>query len=133
MLDFSTPQRPVFRRTRRDPVPRFKPSLVRQMDAVAGCPDAALPAKHRAREVEALVAELDLSSIEAKMSSLGRRGFHPRNVLAVWIYASWCGVHHSTKVAEHLKTDLGYRFLSGGHLISAGVLRRFRRENADVF
>lgn len=103
------------------------------MDAVLGCPDASLPADHLARKVETIVAKLDLSAVEAKRSSLGRRGFHPRSVLAVWVYASWCGVHHSTKVARLLKTDLAYRYLSGGYSMSEGMLRRFRRENGEVF
>lgn len=103
------------------------------MDAVLGCPDALLANDHLARKAEAIVRRLNMSSVEAKRSSLGRHGFHPRNVLAVWVYASWCGVHHSTKVARLLKSDLAYRYLSGGYPISAGTLRRFRRENGALF
>ncbi len=88
---------------------------------------------HPARKAEAIVARLDLSAVEAKRSSLGRRGFEPRRLLAVWVYASWRGVHHSTKLEHLLKTDLACRYLSGGHTISAGVLRQFRRENGEAF
>jgi transposase len=133
VLEFSPPTRAVHRRIRRDPVARYKPDISKQLDAIRGCPDAHLPADHVARKVEAIVRRLDLSSIEKKDSSLGRHGFHPRNVLSVWVYASWCQVHHSTKVAQLLKTDLAYRYLSGGYAISAGKLRRFRRENGPLF
>jgi transposase len=133
VLEFTPPTRVVHRRTQRDPKPRYKPSITKQLDAVVGCPDAALPGDHLARKAEAIVRRLDVSSVEAKNSSLGRHGFHPRNVLAVWIYASWCGVHQSTKVALLLKSDLAYRYLSGGYPISSGTLRRFRRENGPLF
>lgn len=133
VLDFSPARAVVHRRTRRDPLPHFKPSIATQMDAMSGCPDAMLSKDHRARQAQAMVAMLDVSALEAKRSSLGRRGFEPRRVLAVWVYASWCGVHHSTKLAELLKTDLAYRYLSGGYRISAGSLREFRRENFELF
>jgi transposase len=132
VLEF-TPARVVHRRKRLDPVPHFKTSIARQMDTMRGCPDAMLEKEHPARTVEKMVGMLDLSTVLAKRSSLGRRGFDPRCILAVWVYASWCGVHHSTKVAKLLKTDQAYRYLSGGHTMSAGMLRRFRRENGDVF
>lgn len=103
------------------------------MDAIAGCPDAMVAKDHPARTAEAMVARLDISTLEAKRSSLGRRGFHPRRILAVWVYASWCGVHHSTKLERLLKTDLAYRYLSGGHSMSARMLRRFRTENGELF
>lgn len=133
VLDFPPARVVVHRRKRHDPLPHFKPSTVTQMDAMRGCPDAMVAADHRARQAESIVARLDLSAVEAKRSSLGQRGFEPRRVLAVWVYASWCGVHHSTKVARLLKTDLAYRYLSGGYAISSGVLRAFRRENGELF
>jgi len=132
VLEFS-PVRVLHRRKRRDPVPHFKPSIVTQMDTMSGCPDAMVAEDHPARKVQAMVGMLDLSAVVAKRSSLGRRGFDPRCIVAVWVYASWCGVHHSTKLEKLLKTDLAYRFLSGGHTMSAGMLRRFRRENGEVF
>lgn len=133
VLDFSPARAVVHRRKRLDPVPHFKPSIAKQMDALSGCPDAMVSKDHPARKVEDMVAMLDVATLDAKRSSLGRRGFEPRRMLAVWVYASWCGVHHSTKLERLLKTDLAYRYLSGGHTMSAGVLRQFRRENGELF
>lgn len=39
-----------------------------------------------------MVSQFDLSDVEAKYSSLGRHGHHPRSVLAVWLYASQMGI-----------------------------------------
>jgi transposase len=124
-------ERAVRRRTRRDPKPRFKAATVHQLDAVRGCPELQVPATHVARGVQQVVARLDLGLLERSYSSLGRHGYAPRDVLAVWIYGSLVGLHESTKLAAALVTDAALRLLSGGHAISAGTLRRFRlRERA---
>jgi transposase len=83
--------------------------------------------------VRELVAKLDLKSVEARYSSLGRHGYQPTQVLAVWIYASLIGLHDSTKVAHALETDAALRWLAGGYAISAPTLRRFRQRNAEFF
>jgi len=125
--------RQIRRRTRRDPKPRFKADLRHQLDGVKGCPDLLVAGDHPAREIQAFVAKLDLTAVEQSYSSLGRRGHHPRNVLAVWLYASQIGVHHATKVARAMQTDAALRLLSGGHTISAGTLKRFRQSQRSLF
>jgi hypothetical protein len=80
-----------------------------------------------------MVSKFDLSMVEAKYSSLGRHGHHPRNVLAVWLYASQIGIHQATKVARACATDAAMLFLAGGHAISAGTLKRFRQQNRALF
>lgn len=121
------------RRRRRDDRPRFKRDVSRQLDGVAGCPELLVEAGHLARGVGDVVLLLDLSEIESRYSSLGRHGYRPRHVLAVLIYASLIGIHHSTKMALMLRTDAAFRLLSGGHAISAPTLRRFRQRNAGFF
>jgi transposase len=91
-----------------------------------------VPEDHLARQVVALMASVDFSEVEAKYSSLGRRGYHPRTMVGVWIYASLIGLHESTKVARSLRTDAALRFVAGGHAISAGRLREFRRKHVEL-
>lgn len=98
-----------------------------------GCPDYAVPDDHLARTVLEQVARIDTSALEARYSSLGRRGYHPRSVLGVWVYASVVGIHHASKVAERMKTDQAFLLLSGGQTFSATTLRAFRRENGEFF
>lgn len=121
------------RRTRRDPKPRFKADRRRQLDGVRGCPELLLDGAHPARDVQRFVEHLDLSAIEQEYSSLGRHGHNPRCVLAVWLYASQIGLHHATKVARACKTDAAMLFLSGGHPIAAGTLKRFRQKRRELF
>ena len=133
MLTPSPLRSPIRRRTRRDPKPRFKPDVSGQLDAVLGCPAVGLPKDHLARMVRELLAELDLSSVESKYSSLGRRGFEPRHVLGALIYGSLIRIHHSTKLARAMVSDAALRLVAGGHAISEGALRRFRRDNLALY
>lgn len=126
-------ERVIRRRTRRDPKPRFKAETTAQLDVIQGCPSLQVPADHLARAVQRIVAQLDLSAIEAKYSSLGRHGYAPRNLLAVWVYASLIGLHHATKVARALETDAALRLLSGGHAVSRSKLNEFRQQHGVLF
>lgn len=119
------------RRTPRDPKPRFKRDLSTQFDFVRGCPAAQVRNGHLARGVALALERFDTSELEARYSALGRHGYHPRAILAVWVYASLIGLHHSTKVARALETDAAFRLLSGGHAISGPTLRRFRNQNSE--
>lgn len=116
-----------------DPVPRFKPDVCHLADPVHGCFELQVPEDHLAREVKAQIGRLDVSALEKKYSSQGRYGFHPRHYLGVLIYGGRKGVHHSTQLASFLETDSAFRYVAGGHAISEGRLRAFRRENADFF
>lgn len=126
-------ERLIRRRTRKDPKPHFKPDTTAQLDAIAGCPAYQVPADHLARAVKRIVGRLDLSAVEAQYSSLGRHGFGPRNLLAVWVYASLIGLHHGTQLARALKTDVALRLLSGGHAISRSKLNAFRQQHGALF
>jgi transposase len=129
-----TPRRfPNRKRPRRDPTPRFKQEATNQLDFVNGCAELAVPEEHLARKVRDLIGGLDFSAVEAGYSSLGRHGYHPRFVLGPLVYGGLIGIHHSTKLAVALRTDAALRLVAGGHSISAGKLRSFRRNNAELF
>lgn len=132
-LQPSPPTRIIRRRTRRDPLPRFVTDRSHQLDGVHGCPQGQVGPKHLARVVEAEVAKLDLSAVESTYSSLGRHGFSPRSMLALWVYASAIGVHHASKLSRMLETDAACRLLTGGHRISRSKLSEFRAQHGGLF
>jgi transposase len=121
------------RRQRRDPEPHFKADTSHQLDAILGCPAESVPKDHLAWAVLEVVDHLDTSAVEAGYSSLGRHGYHPKSTLAVWVYASLIGLHHSTKVARALGTDAAMRLVARGGRHSGATLRRFRQSNAVLF
>jgi transposase len=104
-----------------------------QLDAVRGCPALQVAADDFVRAVRDIVYALDVSSIEAGYSSLGRYGYHPRHVVAALVYGCLRGVRESTKLARCMETDAAFRFVAGGHSISAGTLRRFKSRNGAFF
>jgi len=118
---------------RRDPHPRFKPDQVGQLDPFLGCAELQVPPKHLARQVRDLLVTMDFGTLEARYSSLGRHGYHPRHVLGVLVYGSLVGIHHSTKLERASETDAAFRLVAGGHWISAGKLREFRRTHQEFF
>ncbi|HET9451073.1 MAG TPA: transposase [Aggregicoccus sp.] len=133
LLSAPAAQRVIRRRKARDPKPRFRPDRTAQLDAVLGCLEMQVPAGHLARRVREWAAPLDVRQVEAGYSSLGCHGYAPRRTLEVWLYASQVGLHHSTSLARAMKTDAALRWLAGGHSMSEGHLRKFRRENALLF
>lgn len=92
-----------------------------------------MPPKHLARRVQQVVERLELTEVEASYSALGQKAFAPRQLLALWIYASLIGLHQGTRLAHALQTDAALRLLSGGHLVSHSVLNRFRSQKAVLF
>jgi len=123
----NTPPKP--RRRRGRPAPRFREDHTHQLDPLRGCPEEMVPEGHLARQVQAWVAALDTSALEAGYSALGRHGIHPRHLLTVWIYASLAGLHYATQVVRALATDHAFGLLSGGHTCKETTLRTFRREH----
>ena len=104
-----------------------------QVDFARGTPELGVEQDHLARSVWSWVGELEVSVLDRQRSWLGRHGFEPRRLLAVWVYASLMGVHAAARVAEATKTDLAYRYLSGGHVLGERTLSRFRAENRAFF
>lgn len=124
---------PAPRRKALDPTPRFRPDRRRQLDLLLGSVDEQVEHGHLARSVWSVVDRLDTSALESQYSALGRRGYHPKRLLAVWVYASLTGLHHSTKLARACKTDAALRWLCGGDAPSSATLRRIRMKQASFF
>lgn len=129
-LELSSPSGRIRKkRLNKAPGARFKPDISEQL--VFG--GLQVPAGHLARRLKDELALLDVSEVVARYSSQGRHGFHPLHILGALIYGTLIGVHHSTKLARAMQTDAALRFIAGGHCISEGRLRAFRRENLALF
>ncbi|MDY7229858.1 transposase [Hyalangium rubrum] len=113
----------------RDPTARFKANDAQGLAAA----EVLVPEEHLARQVLKLMERVEVSQVEAQYSALGQRGYPPRRLLSLWVYASLIGLHHATKLAHALVTDAALRLLAGGHVISRPVLNRFRMSHAALF
>jgi transposase len=129
----SDPAPAAKKRVPRDPRPRFKPDRQDQIDLVWGHLESQVPAEHLARAIWGMAALFDVSSVEKGYSALGRRGYPPRRLLALWLYASLIGEHEASKLAVRCKTDVAMRWLCGGHVPSPATIKRFRQHNRSLF
>jgi transposase len=116
-----------------DPTPRFKVDQEKQCDVVWGHLDSQVSEDHLVRAVWSIAQELDTSGVEQNYSALGQRGYAPRRLLALWLYASLAGEHEASKVARRCKTDAAFRWACGGRSPSAATLKRFRQRNGALF
>jgi transposase len=129
----SEPVRPAKKRVPRDPRPRFKPDRQDQIDLIWGHLDSQVPPEHLVRAIWGMTELFDVSSVEARYSALGRRGYPPRRLLGLWLYASLVGEHEASKVAVRARADVAMRWVCGGNVPSVATIKRFRHSNLALF
>lgn len=98
--------------------------------------DDLLPLDHRARQVWAFVARIDLSAltaeVKARAGGAGRPAIDPRLLLALWLYATLQGVGSARLVARLCTSEAAYRWLCGGVSVNYHALSDARTAHAAV-
>ena len=94
--------------------------------------DEFVPDDHEARIVNEVVDTVDLSPLFAKYGGGGAPAYHPAMMLKVIIYAYSRGTYSSRSIAQELKTDTAFMFLSGLQCPDFRTICLFRAEHADV-
>lgn len=99
--------------------------------------DDRVPRDHPVRDIEAVVAGLDLTALEARIRANaedgGRPAIDPRILLVLWVYGTTQGEVHASEVARRAQTDDIYRWICGGVAVGERKLADFRARGADVF
>ncbi len=91
-----------------------------------------VPDDHEARIVNEVVDTMDLSPLLAKYDGGGAPAYHPAMMLKVIIYAYSRDIYSSRSIAQELKTDTAFMFLSGLQSPDFRTICLFRSEHADV-
>jgi len=91
-----------------------------------------IPDDHEARIVNEVVDVMDLSPLFAKYEGGGAPAYHPAMMLKVIIYAYSRDIYSSRSIAQELKTDTAFMFLSGLQSPDFRTICLFRAEHADV-
>ena len=93
-----------------------------------------LPEDHLVWFVADAVQRLDLTALHAKRKTggVGRRGFDPAVLLAVWIYASARGMTSSRQIERACLEDIAFRVLCGNDGPDHSTLAEFRQQNRDT-
>ena len=94
--------------------------------------DEFVPENHEARIINDVVDTIDLSSLLAKYEGGGAPAYHPAMMLKIIIYAYSLDVYSSRSIAQELKTDTAFMFLSGLQSPDFRTICLFRAEHADV-
>ena len=87
---------------------------------------------HEARIVNEVVDTMDLSLLLNKYEGGGAPAYHPAMMLKVIIYAYSRDIYSSRSIAQELKTDTAFMFLSGLQSPDFRTICLFRSEHADV-
>ena len=94
--------------------------------------DEFVPSNHEARIINEVVGAMDLSPLFTKYEGGGAPAYHPGMMLKVIIYAYSRDIYSSRSIAQGLKTDTAFMFLSGLQSPDFRTLCLFRAEHADV-
>jgi transposase len=94
--------------------------------------DEFVPENHETRIVNDVVDTMDLSPLLAKYEGGGAPAYHPAMMLKVIIYAYSRDIYSSRSIAQELKTDTAFMFLSGLQSPDFRTICLFRAEHADV-
>jgi len=94
--------------------------------------DEFVPENHEARIINEVVDTIDLWPLLIKYEGGGAPAYHPAMMLKVIIYAYSRDIYSSRSIAQGLKTDTAFMFLSGLQSPDFRTLCLFRAEHADV-
>jgi transposase len=113
----------------------FRPWVPGQTSLLPASPSEWLSADHQVYFLLDLVDELDLSAIvipaQAK-DSRGEKGFDPRMMTLLLLYAYCIGVVSSRRIERSCYEDLAFRVLTGNQQPDHSRISEFRRRNLEV-
>ncbi len=98
--------------------------------------DAQLPDDHPARDIHAVIEQLDLSALYAQIEALegvaGAPAIDPKILLALWVYATSEGEGSAREIWRLTKLHAAYRWICGGIDVGYHTLSDFRSQQGDV-
>ena len=96
-----------------------------------------LPEDHLARFVAEIVAQLDLSRLEASYAGRGSRAYHPGMMLSILFYGYATGVFSSRRIEQATYDSIPFRYLAANqhpdHDTIASFRKRFLPELKPLF
>jgi len=87
---------------------------------------------HLARVINEVVNELSLEELYARYSDLGCTAYHPQMMLKVLFYGYATGERSSRVIAQRLRSDVAYMYLSALQQPDFRTINRFRKDNSEI-
>ena len=94
--------------------------------------DEFVPEDHEVRIISDVVDTLDSSLLLGRYEGGGAPAYHPAMMLKVIIYAYSLGIYSSRRIAQELKTDTAFMFLSGLQAPDFRTICLFRTQHTTI-
>ena len=90
--------------------------------------DDLVPNNHPVRVVNAIIDNLDITSLEKSYQGGGTSSYHPRMLLKVIVYAYLRNLYSSRKIEQALQENIHFMWLSGQSKPDHGTINNFRSQ-----
>ena len=106
--------------------PVWKTNHQSQLSLLPPSYDDFVPQNHPVRIVNAIVNQIDISSIEVTYKGGGTSSYHPRALLKILIYAYLRNLYSSRKIEQALGENIHFMWLSGNIRPDHNTIANFR-------
>jgi transposase len=114
-------------------MPKFKEYNQHQLQLLPQDLESKIAKDHLAKLISHSVDKMDLSIIEQTYSNDGQHAYDPRMLLKVLTYAYSLGLHGSRRIADRLKEDIIFMWLSGRNSPDFRTISDFRKDKLYNF
>lgn len=112
---------------------KFKPYNQNQLQLLPQDLESKIASDHLAKLINKVVDDMNLSFIEQTYSSDGQHAYDPKMLLKVLTYAYSLGLHGSRRIADRLKEDIVFMWLSGRNTPDFRTISDFRKDKLGDF
>jgi len=111
---------------RKPAAPVFKPYVMNQTALLPPSYEEKIPEKHLVREVNEAVEKIDVSALLAEYKGGGTSSYHPKMLLKVLVYAYAKRIYSSRRIAEALRENIHFMWISGESTPDFRTINDFR-------
>ena len=111
----------------------FKEYNQKQIQLLPQDLESSIARDHLARLISKAVDDMDIAFIENTYSNDGQRAYNPGMLLKILVYGYAIGIRGSRKLADRLKEDIIFMWLSGRNTPDFRTISDFRKEKLDNF
>jgi transposase len=111
---------------KRASAPVFKPYMMNQMALMPRSYEEVIPADHLVRVVNKVIEAIDLEPLLSQYAGGGSSSYHPMMMLKVLVYAYCKKIYTSRKIAEAVRENIHFLWISGGNSPDFRTINDFR-------
>jgi transposase len=117
---------------RKKAAPVFKAYVMNQAALLPASYEEKIPEKHLVRVVNEAIEKMDVSALLAKYKGGGTSSYHPKMMLKVLVYAYAKRIYSSRRIAEALRENIYFMWISGENYPDFRTINDFRGSRMKV-